>query len=237
MTEQEHPDSGAFSGEDGHEGRGSRRFGRRVFVGLVAVVAVGVVAGAAATGLVGKVAGGVKRAMTPTPVYTGFHIYAPAGIPVFDPAAWTLTVDGLVDKPLSLTHAELRQLPFVSEVKNFHCVTGWSVKNVEWGGIRVSTLLDMARPKADAKFVTFYSMDGVFSDSLSIADLARPEVLLAYDMYRKPLTAPHGSPLRLIVPSMYGYKAPKWINRMELKETEDLGYWEIRGHPVDATVN
>ena len=67
-------------------------------------------------------------------------------MPTFDPATWRLRIEGLVDRPQTLTYAELRALPRAEQVSTFHCVTGWSVENVHWAGVRFRDLLARGRP-------------------------------------------------------------------------------------------
>ncbi len=205
-------------------------------MGFLGAGAVVLLAGSAVTGVLSKVAHGLSGTFAGAGVASGFRIYAVTELPTFDPVDWRLNVDGLVEKPLVLTYGEMRQLPNATQFSTFRCVTGWRVNNVQWGGLRIGAILDMVKPKPNAKFITFYSMDGVYIDSLSIPEATSPDVLLAYDMGGQPLSQPHGSPLRVIVPSMFGYKGTKWVHRMELKETQDIGYWEQRGYPADGTI-
>ena len=75
-------------------------------------------------------------------------------MPKFDPLTWRLTIDGLVEKPVPLTYEQLRALPRVDQVSTFHCVTGWTVSNVRWGGVRFRDLLAAAALTAEAKAIT-----------------------------------------------------------------------------------
>ena len=69
-------------------------------------------------------------------------------MPKFDEADWQLTVGGLVDRPSTFRYDELLALPKVEQVSTFHCVTGWSVKNVHWGGVRLRDVLAQAAPRS-----------------------------------------------------------------------------------------
>lgn len=150
-------------------------------------------------------------------------------VPEFDPEQYRLIVEGLVERPLTLTHDEVLALPAVKQVSDFHCVEGWGVKDVPWEGVRLSTIIALVQPKPNARFITFHSMADVYKDSLSLQQAMLPDALLAYKMYGKPLPAPHGAPLRLIFPRMYGYKGPKWLHRLTFDGTQTVGYWEQRG--------
>jgi DMSO/TMAO reductase YedYZ molybdopterin-dependent catalytic subunit len=167
----------------------------------------------------------------------GWRIYTVAPtMPKFDPATWRLDVGGLVDKPMTLTYAELRALPATSQVRTFHCVTGWSVPNVHWKGVRLSDLLDRVQPQFSAQGVQFISDEVPYSDSLSLQQAKLHDVLLAYEMNGKPLPREHGAPVRLVIPEMYGYKNVKWVSRIDLVEQPQDGYWEQLGYDRDAWV-
>jgi DMSO/TMAO reductase YedYZ molybdopterin-dependent catalytic subunit len=167
----------------------------------------------------------------------GWRIYTVAPtMPKFDPATWRLEVGGLVDKPTTLTYAELRALPRTSQIRNFHCVTGWSVSNVHWTGVRLSDLLDRVGPQFSAQGVQFTSAEVPYVDSLTLQQAKLHDVLLAYEMNGKPLPREHGAPVRLVIPEMYGYKNVKWVSRIDLVEQPQDGYWEQLGYDRDAWV-
>ncbi|MCR0980470.1 sulfite oxidase-like oxidoreductase [Roseomonas populi] len=140
-----------------------------------------------------------------------------------------LDIDGLVENPLSLSWADLMALPQREWRNDIHCVTQWSRYDNDWRGISISDLLALARPKAEAAFVTMESHDG-YTTNLPLPDLDRPENLLATHWDGKPLTRQHGGPLRLVVPHLYFWKSPKWIRRISLIPHDKLGFWEVRGY-------
>lgn len=191
--------------------------------------------GAAAPGMPEPVGG--ERAGTRGDRTREFRIYTVTPhIPEFDPSSYRLVVDGLVRRPLSLTWDQVRALPEVEERSDFHCVSGWGVSDVLWHGFRIEQLLRMAEPLPGARFITFYSLDGVYTDSLSLEQARAPGVLLAWRMFGRDLKPPHGRPLRLVIPQMYGYKGVKWVYRLELTADQHIGYWEQRGYAVDAYI-
>lgn len=157
-------------------------------------------------------------------------------VPAFDAAEYRLVIDGMVERPLTLTYEELRALPAVRQVSDFHCVEGWGVDDVQWDGVRLQTLIDLARPAATAKYVTFHSLGATYRDSLSMQQARLPDVLVAYDMDGERLRVDHGLPLRLVMPRMFGYKGPKWLTRIEFRDEQDTGYWEARGWRIDAWI-
>jgi DMSO/TMAO reductase YedYZ molybdopterin-dependent catalytic subunit len=167
----------------------------------------------------------------------GFTIYTvTGGYPKFDAASYRLTVDGMVDHPLVMNIDDILRAPSVTEKRFYQCVTGWAVPNTVWTGIRLSHLLDQVGPHPDAHAVKFYSFDGVYTESLTMAQARQPDVLLAYKLDHKPLSRPQGAPLRLVVPGMYGYKFAKWVNRVELIPEPIDGYWEQNGYDRDAYI-
>ncbi len=157
-------------------------------------------------------------------------------VPVFNPAGYRLVVDGLVARPLTFTYEDLRALPSVRQTSDFHCVEGWGVDGVRWAGLRLQTVIDRVQPIEAAAYITFHSLGGEYRDSLSIQQATLPDVFLAYEMDGGPLSRDHGSPLRLVMPRMYGYKGPKWLTRIEFRDRQDVGYWEYRGWRMDAWV-
>ena len=214
--------------------RDEQRLGRAAFLGVTAVglssLWWGRSAWDAGSGLIPSGVG----AVLPQPT-SGWRIYTVAPtMPRIDPAAYRLRVDGLVRRPVSLTLADLRTLPAAAQVSDFHCVTGWSVSNVHWGGVRLSDLLERVQPGLGAHAVRFTSAEIPYVDDLTLDQAKLSDVLLAYEMDGKPLPRPHGAPVRLVMPEMYGYKSVKWVNRLELTKVAPWGYWEQNGYDVDA---
>jgi DMSO/TMAO reductase YedYZ molybdopterin-dependent catalytic subunit len=167
----------------------------------------------------------------------GWRIYTISGtMPLFDPSSWRLEIDGLVKHPRSLSYDELRALPKVQQTSTFHCVTGWTVKNVRWGGVRFQHLFDLVQPLPAATAVRFVSLERPYVDSLTIEQLHLPDAMLAYEMGGRPLSRPHGAPARVVLPEMYGYKGVKWLTRMELVARQPEGYWERNGYDQNAWV-
>ncbi len=214
-----------------------RRYGRRLFLVTVAGGVSSLYWGKAVwdhvTGVVSPVAG----ALAPILPTGGWRIYTISGhMPEFDPATWRLQIGGLVEHPVSLTYDELRALPHVEQVSDFHCVTGWSVKNVRWGGVRMHDVLAQARPLATGQALQFVSMEEPYVDYLTLPQASLRDVMLAYEMDGKPLLREHGAPVRLVIPEMYGYKNVKWLKGIDVVPTAGSGYWEELGYDRDAWV-
>jgi DMSO/TMAO reductase YedYZ molybdopterin-dependent catalytic subunit len=145
-------------------------------------------------------------------------------------------VRGLVDTPLELNYDELRALPPTHLTKDFQCVTGWRVPEVKWSGVRLGDLLDRAGVKPEAQALRFTSFDGTYTESLTLAQARRPDVIVAYQLEGSDLSSEHGGPVRLYVAPMYGYKSIKWLDGIELTAKVKPGYWEDLGYDVDGWV-
>jgi DMSO/TMAO reductase YedYZ molybdopterin-dependent catalytic subunit len=213
-----------------------RRIGRGLFLATVAGGVSSLAWGKSVWTHVSK-AVGPAESLVPLVPTGGWRIYTVSGsMPTFDPATWRLDVGGLVEKPVSLTYAHLRALPRVEQVSTFHCVTGWTVKNVHWGGVRISDVFDLVRPVPEAGALQFVSAEKPYVDYLSMKQVQLHDVMLAYEMDGKPLPREHGAPLRLIIPEMYGYKNVKWLEGINLVPKPEDGYWEQLGYDRDAWV-
>jgi DMSO/TMAO reductase YedYZ molybdopterin-dependent catalytic subunit len=214
-----------------------RRYGRGVFLATVAGGLSSLVWGRAAwRGLSGAVSP-VAESVAPFLPSGGWRIYSVSGsLPRFDERTWRLQVAGLVERPLSLSYRELRELPRAEQVSTFHCVTGWTVTGVRWAGVRLRDVLARARPRDGATALRFGSLERPYVDYLTDRQAALPDVMLAYEMDGEPLSRAHGAPLRLVIPEMYGYKSVKWLSRIDLVAGVGAGYWEQLGYDRDAWV-
>jgi len=214
-----------------------RRYGRRLFLATVAGGVSSLYWGKAAWDHVTGVISPVANAVAPILPTGGWRIYTISGhMPEFDPATWRLKIGGLVEKPLSLTYDELRALPHVQQVSTFHCVTGWTVENVHWGGVRLDDVLGPARPQASGRALRFVSMEVPYVDYLTVPQASLRDVMLAYEMDGKPLAREHGAPVRLVIPEMYGYKNVKWLQAIDVVPEAVNGYWEDLGYDRNAWV-
>jgi len=154
-------------------------------------------------------------------------------VPSIPPDSWTFTVEGEVEVPLRTTWAQLQALDQVSQASDFHCVTGWSHLGDVWGGVRVRTLLAPARPRPAARYCLFMA-EGGYTTDLTLTEASADDVLLAIKLNGAPLSAEHGGPVRLLVPTKYAYKSAKWVLGVVLLADKRLGYWESRGYSSSA---
>ena len=208
--------------------------GRRVFLGLIGAGAAGVLFGSRVQDYL---AGHTPKAASFLPIGDHFRFYTVTNsFPKRAPQDYRLTVKGLVDRPFTLTYDELRAMSPTRITKDFQCVTGWRVHDTHWTGVRLSELLDRAGVQTAAKALRFTSFDGVYTESLTLDQARRDDVIVAYDLENKPLSSDHGGPVRLYVAPMYGYKSIKWLDGIQVVDRVIPGYWEDDGYDVDAWV-
>ncbi len=216
--------------------------GRRVVLGMFGLGAVGILFGAKAQDL-------LERTVSPLLSRDGtglssllpvgrFRIYTVTGdLPSRSEADYRLGVDGMVDNPTVLTAADLRAMAPTRLNKDFQCVTGWRVHDVSWVGVRLADVLDRVGVQTGAGGVRFHSFDGVYTETLTLEQARRDDVIVAYELEGKPVSAAHGGPVRLYVAPMYGYKSCKWLERIEVTgPNPKVGYWEYRGYSTDAWI-
>jgi DMSO/TMAO reductase YedYZ molybdopterin-dependent catalytic subunit len=153
---------------------------------------------------------------------------------------WSLTVDGLVERPLTLSYGDVQARPRAELMRTLECignpVGGNQIGNANWAGFWLADLLAEAEVKSEAKRARFEAADG-YETSVLLEWITQPGVLMAYEMNGAPLTTEHGFPLRIFMPGLYGQKMPKWITRIEFIDDEDhQGYWEGQGWSDVAAV-
>jgi DMSO/TMAO reductase YedYZ molybdopterin-dependent catalytic subunit len=157
-------------------------------------------------------------------------------------ADYRLGVGGLVERPLSLSLADIRALPSRTQITRHDCVEGWSAIG-KWKGVRLGAVLEAAQLKPNARFVVFHCADMLDEDdpspyyeSIDMEDAFHPQTILAYDLNDEPLPIKNGAPLRLRLERQLGYKMAKYVMRIEV--VADLseiaggkgGFWEDRGY-------
>jgi len=142
---------------------------------------------------------------------------------------WTLSIFGLVDNPYELRYDEIRAQPAVDVVCDMHCVTHWSRLDNVFTGVPTRTIIERAKPLANAKFVMCHGENG-FSTNLALAAFTGEDCILAYQWDGKDLEPDHGWPLRGVVPRLYLWKSAKWLRGIQLRETDAPGFWEKNGY-------
>jgi sulfoxide reductase catalytic subunit YedY len=133
---------------------------------------------------------------------------------------YNLTISGLVENPLSLSLAQIKNLPKHTQITKHHCVQGWTAI-AEWGGVPIKEILSIVKPLPAAKFLLFrtfqFDQNGQeFYGTITIDDANQDQTLLAYEMNGQLLPEEYGAPLRLRVETYVGFKMTKWIKAIEV---------------------
>jgi DMSO/TMAO reductase YedYZ molybdopterin-dependent catalytic subunit len=152
-------------------------------------------------------------------------VHLEADVPDMPPR---LTVDGLVRHARTFALADLHSLQPSTHTSDFHCVWGWSRKEVAWHGIRLGTLLDIVGiERIDDPHVTIGSASGTYSSCLRLVDAAGG--VLAWERDGAALAPEHGGPLRFVSPpEFWAYKDVKWVARISVGDRFQAGFWESR---------
>ncbi len=187
-----------------------------------------------------------------------FFVRNHGGVPTVDRAAYRLTVDGLMEQPLTLSIADLRRFPRATVGATLQCAGNrrvemmaykpipdelpWGTEAVshgEWSGVRLSDLLAAADIEAEpGRHVAFTGLDDTerhghrfhFGGSIPLEKALSGEVLLADTMNGKPLPAAHGAPLRVIVPGYIGARSVKWLSRITLQDKPSDNYFQAKAY-------
>jgi DMSO/TMAO reductase YedYZ molybdopterin-dependent catalytic subunit len=180
---------------------------------------------------------GVRPRLTPQSEL--YYVSSRVRDPRVDAASYRLTIDGVVERPLSLTIDEIMSRPRVIQTSTLECISndvgGDLIGNCRWVGTPLADVIAEARLMDGAQRIALYGADG-YVDSISVQDALRPTTLLVYGVDDEPLTVPHGYPLRLIVPNIFGMKNVKWIERIEAVDYDLQGFWQQRGWSQPAIV-
>lgn len=163
----------------------------------------------------------------------------------FDSSQWTLTVNNVFgkDQAIQVTIDEIKKLPFVTQITEFCCIEGWSMK-VEWKGVR---MVDFAKiyppqprigdtpdvfnhPERLVRYVGMATPDEGYYVGLDMASALHPQTLLCYEMNGEPLSIEHGAPLRLVIPVKYGVKNIKRIGSITYTDKKPSDYWAEQGY-------
>jgi DMSO/TMAO reductase YedYZ molybdopterin-dependent catalytic subunit len=181
----------------------------------------------------------IKRILPPGQYEVGsLRILTIGKVPSFNMTSWNLKINGLVKNPITLTYEEFVSLPKISSVSDFHCVTGWTKFGNKWEGVSLKTIIEMVQPKDEAKYIFIICEESFtnepYTTSLSLEDLDRDDILLAFRLDDQELPTEHGGPLRLVVPHKYGYKSAKWVREIRFVDGSILGFWESRGFSNSA---
>jgi DMSO/TMAO reductase YedYZ molybdopterin-dependent catalytic subunit len=154
-------------------------------------------------------------------------------VPETDLTTWDFRVFGEVENPITLSWDEFVALPRADNVQDIHCVTRWSRFDTRFEGVHWREVAKLVHPKPSARFVVAHAEQG-FTSNVPIEFLEDDLALLATEADDEPLTPEHGWPLRLVIPGKYFWKSAKWLRGLELRATDEPGFWERYGYHNDA---
>jgi DMSO/TMAO reductase YedYZ molybdopterin-dependent catalytic subunit len=147
-------------------------------------------------------------------------------------AGWKLTIDGLVDSPMTLTYDQLTALPASEGYYTLMCISNeiggdlWG--NAAWRGVKLKWLLEQAGVHTDGYKAVFSAADD-YKDSVMLTNALNPDALLAWEMNGQPLKKEHGFPARLLIPGIYGMKNVKWLTGISIVANDFKGFWQNQG--------
>ena len=182
---------------------------------------------------------GHSRWVTPNDDF--YRIDTALTVPIVDPTDWSLTLNGLVAEPVTLTLDDLLAMDVLDATVTLACVSnpvgGPLIGNAVWTGVLLTDVLDLVDPLPEAEQVLAWSVDG-FSAGFPLATAVDGRTaLVAFGMNGEPLPLAHGFPVRLVVPGLYGYvSAVKWLSQLELSRFDRDGFWIDKGWSKDAPV-
>ncbi len=153
---------------------------------------------------------------------------------------YRLAIDGAVEHRRTFSLAQLDAMTQSTQITRHDCVEGWSAI-AKWSGVRLSDVLALVKPRADARYVVFHCMDRddqgtPYYESLDLHEAMHPQTILALRFNGAPMPPDHGAPVRLRVPTQLGYKSAKWVKRIEVVGSFAAiysgkgGYWEDQGY-------
>ncbi len=156
-------------------------------------------------------------------------------VPAFNPQTWDLRVYGATEagRERRWTWDGFRSLPRTEIIADFHCVTKFTVLGLTWLGVPAGEILRAVPPAAAATHVMVWADFG-YGANLPLEVFAAPETILATHREGNELTPEQGYPVRLVVPSRYGWKNVKWVRAIEYMISDRRGFWEERGYHNDA---
>lgn len=182
--------------------------------------------------------GALSSAITPTDAF--YTVSSNFRDPTGDGGPeWRLTVDGLVDRPLELTLAEVEALADPDLAVTLNCISneigGPLISTGLWNAAPLARILAEASPQSGVVDVVFEGRDG-YTDSIPIQKALAPECHVAWGLNGEALPAKHGAPLRALIPGIYGIKSVKWLRNITLVDKDHQGYWQSRGWTDDGTI-
>jgi DMSO/TMAO reductase YedYZ molybdopterin-dependent catalytic subunit len=163
----------------------------------------------------------------------GWPVLHYGSVPRTNLATWDFKAWGLVEQRIGWSWEQFKQQPRETVGTDIHCVTRWSKLDMTWEGVPLRHVLELVKPKPEAKFVVAHAEAG-FTANLPIEAIMDDDVLLADMADGHELTPEHGYPLRLLVPKRYFWKSAKWLRGLEFVAQDQPGFWEQNGYNNNA---
>lgn len=146
---------------------------------------------------------------------------------------WKLRIYGEVEKAIVLSYEELLKLDQVHIICDVHCVTGWTLLDSSWTGVRLGSIMDRVKPTRNGRYISFKAAEN-YSSNVPVSDAQKDNVILAHSFSGERLPRAHGAPVRVLVPDRYFYKSAKWLEAIKVSSRDEPGYWESRGYSNSA---
>jgi DMSO/TMAO reductase YedYZ molybdopterin-dependent catalytic subunit len=156
-----------------------------------------------------------------------FPVLSAGPTPEISLEAWSFTIDGEVERPVSWRWDEFQALPSETFTVDIHCVTKWSKLGTEWTGVSLDVLLEDV--ETSAEYVVARS-EGGYTTNMPLADITDGQAWIAHRFDGQDLEPEHGGPARLLVPHLYFWKSAKWIRGLTLLGEDEPGFWETLGY-------
>ena len=144
-----------------------------------------------------------------------------------------LKISGMVEHPQMIRFQDLIGLSPVDLTCDVHCVTGWTLLDSKWTGVRIAEIMKHVKVKKSARFVIFEGHAG-YTSNIPISEAVKDNVILAHQFFGKPLPKAHGAPLRALVPDRYFYKSVKWLEGIRFSDEDEPGFYESSGYSNTA---
>ena len=148
-------------------------------------------------------------------------------------ANWSLRIYGEVERPVVLSYKELLNMDQIQITCDIHCVTGWTLLDSSWIGVRLTTIIDKVRPRKSGGFINFKDAAG-YTSNVPINEIHKENVILAHTFFSEKLPKEHGAPVRVVVPDLYFYKSSKWLEAVKVSPRDEPGFWESQGYSNSA---
>ena len=148
-------------------------------------------------------------------------------------ADWSMRVYGEVERPAKISYKELLALEQVHLTCDIHCVTGWTLLDSQWSGVRLKTILDGVTPRGSGAFVIFEAAAG-YTTNVPLSVAGHENAILAHSFMGERLQKEFGAPVRVLIPDLYFYKSAKWLEAVRVASRDEPGFWESRGYSNSA---